>query len=102
MQFYSDVTRKMYPTPEACEAAEREYLAAAEAKKNEKQLALNALAELKALYNEKATLANEAVTDSKNIYNALSKAAHEFYSKYGYLPEEYRDLNFLLSVFTRF
>ena len=89
MKFYSDVTKKLYDTAEACEAAETAYLKAEEEKRNGNKLAL---AEIDELLEHFETARKEQEAAYKEM-TATAKVLHSKYvdyqRQYGRLPDKH-------------
>ena len=100
MKFYSETTKKFYDIYEEAVEAEREYAAAAEAKKNEQSAMLEGLAHLKVTYDEANSVAVEASKASRAAYDELTKAVRAYYSKYGSVPKEFANLTFMTDLFS--
>lgn len=98
MKFYSEHIRKFFDTPEACEAAEHEFFAAAEAKKNEQAAMLEALNVAKANHMEAQEAATAANKVSREAYNELLKLLRVYSAKYGSVPKEFNNLQFLTEM----
>ena len=98
MKFYSEYTKKFYDTPEACETAEHEYVMAAEAKKNEQAAMLEALNVAKANHTEAQEVAAAANKASREAYNELMKLVRAYAAKYGTVPKEFNNLQFLTEM----
>lgn len=98
MKFYSEHIRKFFDTPEACEAAEHEFFAAAEAKKNEQAAMLEALNIAKANHVEAQEAAAAANKASREAYNELMKLVRAYAAKYGTVPKEFNNLQFLTEM----
>lgn len=97
-RYYSDYTKRFYDTPEACEAAEHEFFAAAEAKKNEQAAMLEALNVAKANHMEAQEAATAANKASREAYNELLKLVRAYAAKYGSVPKEFNNLQFLTEM----
>lgn len=100
MKFYSEATKKFYDVYEEAVEAEREFVAAAEAKKHEQEAMLEGLTHLKATYEEANTVAAEASKASRAAYDELTKAVRAYFNKYGSVPKEFANLTFMTDLFS--
>lgn len=95
MKFYSDITKELYDTFEACEAAEAAYTKAEEEKKNGKSVALAQLEKLYAEYQCETENYTKAQTRLSTSTKAMKAAVSNFIKTYGYLPDKYRTFQIL-------
>jgi hypothetical protein len=89
MKFYSDVTKNLYDTIEACEAAEAAFLKAEEEKKNGHKLALAELDELYECFQEAQRVNKESYKAVVEASKVLHKKYLEYQRKYGQLPDKH-------------
>ena len=89
MKFYSDVTKTLYDTADACEAAEAAYLKAEEEKKNGHKILLEEIDALLAQFQEQQKIQEEAYKEVISTGNILHKKYVEYQRKYGRLPDKH-------------
>lgn len=100
MLYYSELTKKHYPTEQECVNAETEYTIAEETKENQKKLDIAELAKCKANLDSNQQKAGAAAKAYSDSYTELTHAIKKFYNKYGYVPSEYHNINFLMNFVT--
>lgn len=89
MKFYSDITKTLYDTADACEAAETAYLKAEEEKKNSHKILLEEIDALFAQFQEQQKVQEEAYKDVISTGKILHKKYAEYQRKYGRLPDKH-------------
>lgn len=89
MKFYSDVTKQLYDTMEACEAAEVAHLKAEEEKKNGHKLALVEIDELLEHFEAARKEQEAAYKEMSNTAKVLHSKYVEYQRKYGRLPDKH-------------
>ena len=89
MKFYSDVTKTLYDTAEACEAAEAAHLKAEEEKKNGHKILMDEIEMLFAQFQKQQEEQSEAYKAMVTTSNLLHKKYVEYQRKYGRLPDKH-------------
>lgn len=98
MKYYSEYLKRVFDTPEECENEELAFLAAEEAKKQEQETMLKSLEAAKANYEVAQTNALEATKASGEAYRELVKLVRAYTAKYGSVPKEFNNLQFLTEM----
>lgn len=103
MKYYSESLKKVFDTPEACEQAEQEYEAKIAAAQREREEKLDELKLLKEKYEEAKANAQKALEESnsaakfsRDCYKELSNGVRAYFNRYGSVPKEYSNLNFMV------
>ena len=89
MKFYSDVTKQLYDTMDACEAAEAAHLKAEEEKKNGHKVALAEIDALLVEFQERQKAHEEAYKAVIAASRALHGKYADYQRKYGRLPDKH-------------
>ena len=98
MKYYSEYLKRVFDTPEECENEELAFLAAEEAKKQEQETMLKSLEAAKANYEVAQANALEASKACGEAYRELVKLVRAYAAKYGSVPKEFNNLQFLTEM----
>ena len=98
MKYYSEYLKRVFDTPEECEREELAFLTAEQAKKQEHETMLEALEVAKANYDVAQANVLEANKASREAYNELVKLVRTYAAKYGSVPKEFNNLQFLTEM----
>ena len=102
MKYFSEYTGKTYDTAEECREVEERILRAKEEQESAKQKDLEELAEMKAEMERAKEICERASKAYSESYKILSNSISKFYKAYKYVPQEYQNINFILSLLTNF
>ena len=97
MKYYSELTKQMYDTEEACNVAEAAHVKAESEKKNAYQAAVAELDELDAHLKECQKEQEAAYKKVLEVSKVLQKKYIEFQKNFDRLPEKH----YINSIFTR-
>lgn len=89
MKFYSELTKNLYDTADACAAAEAEHLKAEEAKKNSYQIAVQELDDMAAYFKNCQKEQDAAYRKMSEASSQLRKKYADFQRNFGRLPEKH-------------
>ena len=95
MKFYSEYTKKFYDTMEECAKVDNEYLESLNRKKNAENEAKAKMEELYANFNAKNDAVKKANAELVAASKEIQRAVSAFSSKYGYVPDKFRSIQFL-------
>lgn len=89
MKFYSELTKSLYDTADACAAAEAAHLKAEEEKKNGHKVAMAKIDELLTNFRECQKTAEEASKEVVKAARALRAEYDKYQHNYGSLPDKH-------------